>query len=178
MIIVSCSFFEWRRCFLSPIFFLTEPPKISAPQLFLHTYVFETNSKPFIKYSWSLCGFNFFNFESPLIPPQKMHVLLVGLKNHEISSHWCDWRSKRTLRHTDSKPSFLEGPSWFLGCGNSLWPFFIFFPRNLQQDLLNGPLNLSIYCNSSSNLLRGPLVRFHLIFDGFLRWWHVTLLNC
>ena len=32
-------------------------------------------------------------------------------------------------------------------------------PRNQQQDPLNGPLNLSIYCNSSSNLLRGPLIR-------------------
>ena len=40
------------------------------------------------------------------------------------------------------------------------------YPRNLQQDSLNGPLNLGIYSNSSSNLLRGPLVRSHSIFDG------------
>ena len=36
------------------------------------------------------------------------------------------------------------------------------FPRNLQQDPLNGPL-------SSSNLPRGPLVRSHSIFDGLLK---------
>ena len=41
------------------------------------------------------------------------------------------------------------------------------FPRNLQQDPLNGPLHLS-KSNSSSNLLRGPLVRSHAIFDGLL----------
>ena len=33
------------------------------------------------------------------------------------------------------------------------------YPRNLQQDPLNGPLN-------PSNLLRGPWVRSHSIFDG------------
>ena len=37
-------------------------------------------------------------------------------------------------------------------------------PRNLQQDPLNGPLNLS--SNSSSSSVRGPLVRSHSIFDG------------
>ena len=40
------------------------------------------------------------------------------------------------------------------------------FPRNLQQDLLNGPLDLSY--NNSSNLLRGPLARSHSLFDGIL----------
>ena len=38
--------------------------------------------------------------------------------------------------------------------------------RNLQQELLKGPLNLS--------LLRDPLERFHLVFDGnigiFKQW--------
>ena len=34
-------------------------------------------------------------------------------------------------------------------------------PRNLQQDLLNGPPNLRV------ELLRGPLVRSHSIFDGY-----------
>ena len=36
-----------------------------------------------------------------------------------------------------------------------------YHPRNLQQD------PLSIYSNSSSNLLRGPLVRSHSIFNGY-----------
>ena len=38
-------------------------------------------------------------------------------------------------------------------------------PRNLQQDPLNGALNLSIP-SSSSHFLRDPLVRSHSIFDG------------
>ena len=51
------------------------------------------------------------------------------------------------------------------------------FPRNLQQDPLNGPLHLS-KSNSSSNLLRGPLVRPHSaprlgcwFFSLFLTFW-------
>ena len=50
-------------------------------------------------------------------------------------------------------------------------PFTIpetYIPRNLQQDPLNGPLNLSIESNISSNLLRGPLVRSYSIFDGYI----------
>ena len=42
-------------------------------------------------------------------------------------------------------------------------------PRNFQQDPLNRPKkNLSNYLICSSNLLRGPLVRSHSIFDGML----------
>ena len=39
------------------------------------------------------------------------------------------------------------------------------FPRNLQQDPLNGPLNQSIYIAlAASNFCRGPLARSHSIF--------------
>ena len=37
--------------------------------------------------------------------------------------------------------------------------------KNPRNQFLNGPLNLSIYYNSR-NLLRGPLVRYHVIFGG------------
>ena len=50
---------------------------------------------------------------------------------------------------------------------NTQWLNAWYIPRNLQQDLLNGPLNLSIYSNSS-NLLKGPLVRSHSICDGYI----------
>ena len=41
------------------------------------------------------------------------------------------------------------------------------FPKNLQQDLLNGPYTL--VSNNSSNLVRGPLGRSHSLFDGNFR---------
>ena len=41
-----------------------------------------------------------------------------------------------------------------------------FKPRNLQQDPLTGPLNLSRYLIARSQL-RGQLVRSRSIFDGF-----------
>ena len=46
-------------------------------------------------------------------------------------------------------------------------------PRNLQQDPLNGPLNLSIP-SSFNNFFRGPLVRSHSIFDGITRLRELT----
>ena len=42
-----------------------------------------------------------------------------------------------------------------------------FFPRNLQQDLLNGLLNLSIQYLHQLTVRRSPLVRSHSMFDGF-----------
>ena len=56
---------------------------------------------------------------------------------------------------------------WWTNRSRCRWkiPNFDQYPRNLQQDPLNGPRNLSI---SSSNLLRGPLIRSHSNF-----WWTI-----
>ena len=45
------------------------------------------------------------------------HQLVFSIAAYLRLVNWyVVWRSKRTLCKTESKPSFLEGPSWFLGC--------------------------------------------------------------
>jgi len=57
--------------------------------------------------------------------------------------------------------------------GSQKWPEMAslnrrMFPRNLQQDPLNGPLKNTWVSNSSNNFLRDLLVRSHSIFDKIL----------
>ena len=45
------------------------------------------------------------------------HQLVFSIAAYLTLVNWyVVWRSKRTLCKTESKPSFLEGRSWFLGC--------------------------------------------------------------
>ena len=61
---------------------------------------------------------------SPHPPTKKMYVLLVGLKNHEISSHWWWLEIQKNPASYRFKTLFFGGSNrWFLEPGYSLWPF-------------------------------------------------------
>ena len=63
----------------------------------------------------------------------------------------------------------VKGEVWgiFPGYADKIIEWCLYFQsKKSPTNPLNGPLNLSIYCNSSSTLPRGPLVRSHSIF-----WW-------
>ena len=128
-------FFQWSSCrvrflsdadvFFPPFFFWRSHQKFQRHNFFSIRMSSRLAPKP----SWNIheayVASIFSSLNLPSSPHKKtcmFYSLALRIMRSQVTGG--DWRSKRTLRHTDSKPSFWRVQSLILETWrNSLWPF-------------------------------------------------------